>query len=262
MIPKPKRSLGQNFLIDQNIVDLIIEKGEIKKNDIIVEVGPGTGNLTEKIILKNPKKIILIEKDKILANKLNIKFKEKIILINEDILKVNEAEFKDDKMIFFGNLPYNISSQILVKWIRRNDLNILCKKMILMFQKEVADRILAQTNHKEYGRLSILSSWKLNVTKIKDINPGSFYPKPKVKSSILLIEPKENIFKINNPKNLEHITNVFFSQKRKMINKPLKILFKDINKITKKFNLDISKRPQNLNPSIYFNLCKEYEDLN
>ena len=262
MIPKPKRSLGQNFLIDQNIVDLIIEKGEIKKNDIIVEVGPGTGNLTEKIILKNPKKIILIEKDKILANKLNIKFKEKIILINEDILKVNEAEFKDDKMIFFGNLPYNISSQILVKWIRRNDLNILCKKMILMFQKEVADRILAQTNHKDYGRLSILSSWKLNVTKIKDINPGSFYPKPKVKSSILLIEPKENIFKINNPKNLEHITNVFFSQKRKMINKPLKILFKDINKITKKFNLDISKRPQNLNPSIYFNLCKEYEDLN
>ncbi len=262
MLPKPKRSLGQNFLIDQNIVDLIIEKGEIKKNDIIVEVGPGTGNLTEKIILKNPKKIILIEKDKILANKLNIKFKEKIILINEDILKVNEAEFKDDKMIFFGNLPYNISSQILVKWIRRNDLNILCKKMILMFQKEVADRILAQTNHKEYGRLSILSSWKLNVTKIKDINPGSFYPKPKVKSSILLIEPKENIFKINNPKNLEHITNVFFSQKRKMINKPLKILFKDINKITKKFNLDISKRPQNLNPSIYFNLCKEYEDLN
>ena len=131
-----------------------------------------------------------------------------------------------------------------------------------MFQKEVADRILAQTNHKDYGRLSILSSWKLNVIKIKDVNPSSFYPKPKVKSTILLIKPKENVFKKNNPKNLEHVTNVFFSQKRKMINKPLKILFKDINKISKKFDLDLTKRPQNLNPSIYLNLCKEYEDLN
>ena len=92
--------------------------------------------------------------------------------------------------------------------------------------------------------------------------PDSFYQKPKVKSTILLIKPKENVFKIKNPKNLEHVTNVFFSQKRKMINKPLKILFKDINKISKKFNLDITKRPQNLNPSIYLNLCKEYEDLN
>ncbi len=262
MLPKPKKSLGQNFLIDKNIIDLIIEKGEIKKNDTIIEVGPGTGNLTEKIVLKKPKKLILIEKDKVLANKLSIKFKEKITLINDDILKIDEDKFKSVKMIFFGNLPYNISSQILVKWIRRNDLNIICKKMILMFQKEVADRILAQTNHKDYGRLSILSSWKLNVLKIKDINPGSFYPKPKVKSTILLIKPKENVFKINNSKNLEHVTNVFFSQKRKMINKPLKILFKDINKISKKFDLDLTKRPQNLNPSIYLNLCKEYEDLN
>ena len=262
MLPKPKKSLGQNFLIDKNIINLIIEKGEIEKNDTIIEVGPGTGNLTEKIVLKKPKKLILIEKDKVLANKLGIKFKEKITLINDDILKIDEDIFKNVKMIFFGNLPYNISSQILVKWIRRNDLNIICKKMILMFQKEVADRILAQTNHKDYGRLSILSSWKLDVIKIKDVNPSSFYPKPKVKSTILLIKPKENVFKINNPKNLEHVTNVFFSQKRKMINKPLKILFKDINKISEKFDLDMTKRPQNLNPSIYLNLCKEYEDLN
>tara|TARA_B100001758_G_C18195031_1_gene496666 strand:+ start:126 stop:473 length:348 start_codon:yes stop_codon:yes gene_type:complete len=115
MLPKPKKSLGQNFLIDKNIIDLIIEKGEIKKNDTIIEVGPGTGNLTEKIVLKKPKKLILIEKDKVLANKLSIKFKEKITLINDDILKIDEDKFKSVKMIFFGNLPYNISSQILVK---------------------------------------------------------------------------------------------------------------------------------------------------
>ena len=262
MHPKPKKSLGQNFLIDEDIINLIVEVGDVKNSDIVIEVGPGTGNLTEKIILKKPKKLILIEKDKSLVEKLNIRFKENITLLNKDILKVEEEELKHDKMIFFGNLPYNISSQLLVKWIRKHNLNSICKKMILMFQKEVADRILAITNHKDYGRLSILSSWKLNITKIKDINPGSFYPAPKIKSTILLLEPKSSFFNINNPKNLEHVTNIFFSQKRKMINKPLKILFKDINRISKKFNLDLTKRPQNLDPTVYFNLCKEYEDLN
>ena len=259
---KPKKSLGQNFLIDQNIINLIVEIGEINNNDIVIEVGPGTGNLTEKIILKEPKKLILIEKDKYLAEKLNVKFKKKIKLINKDILQVEENKFSSDRMIFFGNLPYNISSQLLVKWIRNKDLNNICKKMILMFQKEVADRIIAQTNQKDYGRLSILSSWKLDAKRIKDINPGAFYPSPKVKSTILLIKPKSHIFNIKNPKNLEHITNIFFSQKRKMINKPLKILFKDIYKISKKFNLELNKRPQNLRPLDYFNLCKEYEELN
>ena len=259
---KPKKSLGQNFLIDQNIINLIVEIGEINNNDIVIEVGPGTGNLTEKIILKEPKKLILIEKDKYLAEKLNVKFKKKIKLINKDILQVEENKFSSDRMIFFGNLPYNISSQLLVKWIRNKDLNNICKKMILMFQKEVADRIIAQTNQKDYGRLSILSSWKLDAKRIKDINPGAFYPSPKVKSTILLIKPKSHIFNIKNPKNLEHITNIFFSQKRKMINKPLKILFKDIYKISKKFNLELNKRPQNLSPLDYFNLCKEYENLN
>ena len=262
MHPKPKKSLGQNFLIDEDIINLIVEVGDVKNSDIVIEVGPGTGNLTEKIILKKPKKLILIEKDKSLVEKLNIRFKENITLLNKDILKVEEEEFKHDKMIFFGNLPYNISSQLLVKWIRKHNLNSICKKMILMFQKEVADRILAITNHRDYGRLSILSSWKLNITKIKDINPGSFYPAPKIKSTILLLEPKPSFFNIKNPKNLEHVTNIFFSQKRKMINKPLKILFKDIDRISKKFNLDLTKRPQNLDPIVYFNLCKEYEDLN
>ena len=262
MTLKPKKSLGQNFLIDKNIIDLIVENGKVKKNDIVIEVGPGTGNLTERIISKHPKKLIIIEKDKFLAENLNKKFKNKVTLINDDILKVNFEKFNHNKMIFFGNLPYNISSQILVRWIRINNLNLLCKRMVLMFQKEVADRILAETNHKDYGRLSILSHWKLNVYKIKDINPGSFYPSPKVRSTILFIEPKHKIQNIKSPKNLEHITNIFFSQKRKMINKPLKILFPDVKNISNNFNLDLKKRPQNLSPSTYFDLCKEYEKLN
>ena len=165
-------------------------------------------------------------------------------------------------MIFYGNLPYNISSQILAKWIKLKNLNYICKKFILMFQKEVAERIIAKTNQKEYGRLSILSSWRLNIKKIRDINPNSFYPAPKVKSTILMIEPKLQFYKIKNPKNLEHITNVFFNQKRKMINKPLKILFNDVDYIAKKLQIDLNQRPQNLPPLVYYKLCKEYEILN
>lgn len=223
---KPKKSLGQNFLIDKNIIKLIINLGGIVEDNILVEVGPGTGNLTEQILLKNPKKLILIEKDKNLAKLLIEKFNNKIMLINDDILNVEENELSDKKMIIFGNLPYNISTQILAKWIKHKNLNSICKKFILMFQKEVADRILATTNQKNYGRLSILSSWRLNIKKIKEISPKSFFPSPKVKSTILLIEPKTNFFEIKNPKNLEYITSVFFNQRRKMINKPLSILFK------------------------------------
>ena len=237
---KPKKSLGQNFLIDKNIIKLIINLGGIVEDNILVEVGPGTGNLTEQILLKNPKKLILIEKDKNLAKLLIEKFNNKIMLINDDILNVEENELSDKKMIIFGNLPYNISTQILAKWIKHKNLNSICKKFILMFQKEVADRILANTNQKNYGRLSILSSWRLNIKKIKEISPKSFFPSPKVKSTILLIEPKTNFFEIKNPKNLEYITSVFFNQRRKMINKPLSILFKNKDEISKKLELNNS----------------------
>tara|TARA_B100001173_G_scaffold308067_1_gene317655 strand:+ start:744 stop:1538 length:795 start_codon:yes stop_codon:yes gene_type:complete len=257
----PKKSLGQNFLTDKNIIKIIVNAGEIQKNDIVLEVGPGTGNLTEEILSKDPKKIFAVEKDKYLINKLNERFNKKITLINEDILVVDEKKYSKHPMIVFGNLPYNISTQILIKWVRFNNINNTFKKFILMFQKEVADRIIAKTNEKNYGRLAILSSWKLNIKKIIDISPNSFYPIPKVTSTVLLIEPKSKFFNLKNTKNLEHITNVFFNQRRKMIKKPLNIIFKNVNEISKKLNIDINDRPQNLSPLKYFEICEEYENL-
>ena len=260
-IKHPKKSLGQNFLTDKNIVNIIINTGNIKKNDIVLEVGSGTGNLTEKILSKNPKKLFAVEKDKSLAKKLHEKFREKIILINDDILKIDEKKYSKDPMIVFGNLPYNISTQILVKWIKYSNLNNIFKKFILMFQKEVAERIIAETNDKNYGRLAVFSSWKLKIEKVIDVSPNSFYPIPKVKSTVLLIEPKNEYFNLKNPKNLEHITNIFFNQRRKMIKKPLNIIFKNVNEISKKLNININDRPQNLSSLKYFEICKEYESL-
>ncbi len=260
-IKHPKKSLGQNFLTDKNVVDIIVNIGDIKKNDTVLEVGPGTGNLTEKILSKNPRKIFAIEKDKSLVKKLHERFREKIILINDDILKIDEKKYSNDPMIVFGNLPYNISTQILIKWIRYNNLNNTFKKFILMFQKEVAERIIAETHEKNYGRLAVISSWKLKIKKVTDVLPNSFYPIPKVKSTVLLIEPKNEYFNLKNMKNLEHITNIFFNQRRKMIKKPLNIIFKNVNEISKKLNININDRPQNLSSLKYFEICREYENL-
>ena len=259
---KTKKSLGQNFLIDKNIINHIVDLGRINNNDSILEVGPGSGNLTKKIIEKKPKKITLVEKDNNLSKMLIKKFGQNVQIINKDIMDIKEEKLTNEKMIIFGNLPYNISTQILSKWIKNNNLNSFSKIFILMFQKEVADRIIAKVNDRNYGRLSILSSWRMKVKKIKEISPNSFYPKPKVKSTILLIRPKKNYFKIKNPINLEYVTRIFFNQRRKMIKNPLKTIFKDnMSKISKKLKINKNLRPQNLSPLTYFKICNEYENL-
>jgi len=257
----PKKSLGQNFLTDKKILNQIVNLGEIDKNDTIIEIGPGTGNLTEEILKKNPKNFTVIEKDKNLVQILKNKFGNRIEIINEDILKFSHNKYDNKKIIIFGNLPYNISTQILVNWLRIENLENYCKKFILLFQKEVAERITAEDNSKNYGRLSILSSWKLDIKKIKDINPSSFFPSPKVMSSLLVLEPKKNYYNLKNSKNLEHITNIFFNQRRKMIKKPMKLIFKNFEDVAKSLSLDLNLRPQNLSKLTYYKICSYYEKL-
>ena len=255
-----KKSLGQNFLIDNNLLEKITNITKIE-NKTILEVGPGTGNLTSFILKKNPSKVVLIEKDNDLSKILEKNFKDQVKIINEDILNLDETLLFKDKVTVFGNLPYNISTEILSKWIISINNHFWFDCLVLMFQKEVAERIIAQTNAKNYGRLAVLSSWKMKVKKIIDVSPKSFYPIPKVKSTVLFIEPKKEYFNLKNPKNLEHITNVFFSQRRKMIKKPLSIIFKNIDIISKKLELNTKDRPQNLPSLKYFELCKEFENL-
>jgi 16S rRNA (adenine1518-N6/adenine1519-N6)-dimethyltransferase len=258
---KAKKSLGQNFLTDQNIIDKIVNIIEIK-NKSILEVGPGTGNLTKNILKKKPKKILLIEKDYNLAQLLKENLSSDVLIINKDVLKVDENKLDDEILTVFGNLPYNISTEILCKWILNiKDKNFWFDYLILMFQKEVADRIIADFNTKNYGRLSILSNWKLDIKKIFDVKPSSFFPKPKVDSSILLIKPKLNFFEIKNSNNLEKLTRVFFMHRRKMLKKPYNVLFNDNYQIAKKLKIDLNLRPQNLNFETYYKLTEEYENL-
>jgi len=260
MYIKAKKSLGQNFLIDRNILEEIINVVEFTNKEVL-EIGPGSGNLTSYILKKNPKKVYLIEKDNELSLLLAEKFSNNISIINEDVLEVPVDKISNEKLIVFGNLPYNISTEIISRWIINLDKTFWFENLVLMFQKEVADRIIAKTNTSKYGRLSILLNWKLNIKKILDIKPESFSPKPKIDSSLLLFTPKKKFFELSNPKNLEMLTRIFFSQRRKMLKKPFNQIFKNSKEVSKKFNIDLNLRPQNLEPEVYFNLVKEYENL-
>ena len=257
---KAKKSLGQNFLTDRNILEKITNVTSIN-NKTIVEIGAGTGNLTSFILKKNPKKFYVIEKDNDLVINLKDNFKDQIKIIHDDVLKINETKLFKDKVTVFGNLPYNISTEILSKWIINLKDNFWFDHLVLMFQKEVADRIISKVNTSSYGRLSILSNWKLNIEKICDIKPESFSPKPKIDSSLLFFSPKKNFYKIKDPKNLEKITRIFFNHRRKMLKKPFNLLFNGNQKILDNLKINVNLRPQNLDFDIYYRLTNEYENL-
>ena len=257
---RAKKSLGQNFLIDKDIINKITNTVSITDNEIL-EVGPGTGNLTREILKNNPSKMYLVEKDIFLAESLKEIIDERVKIFNEDILKFNEKSLSKNKIIVFGNLPYNISTEILSTWIKNLKDDYWFSDLILMFQKEVADRIIAQFNTSTYGRLSILANWRLNINKICDISPESFSPRPKIQSSLIHFTPKKKFAEIKNPKNLEKITRIFFSHRRKMLKKPFNQIFNRNIDLLEKLNLDLNLRPQNLDFDTYYKLTIEYEKL-
>ena len=257
---RAKKSLGQNFLIDNDIINKIVSTVSITDNEIL-EVGPGTGNLTKEILKNNPSKMYLVEKDNFLAESLKEIMDERVVIFNEDILKFDTTSLSKNKIVVFGNLPYNISTEILSTWIVNLKNNYWFSDLILMFQKEVADRIIAQFNTSAYGRLSILANWRLNVNKICDISPESFSPRPKIQSTLIHFTPKKDFVKIKDPANLEKITRIFFSQRRKMLKKPFNQIFNGNTDLLNKLNINLNLRPQNLDFETYYKLTIEYENL-
>ena len=257
----PKKSLGQNFLIDKNIINKIIKIGNINKDKIVIEIGPGYGNLTEAILSMNPKKTLVVEKDKKLSLLLIKKFKN-IKVINENILNIIKNKNLYNNSLVFGNLPYNISTQILASLITLKKWPPWYDHLIFMFQKEVADRIIAKPNTKEFSRLTVLSNWRLDIKKHFDVSRNCFFPRPKINSTILSFKPKKNnFFHLKNPKTLEKVTQILFSNRRKMINKNLKKLFKTKLFLLNELNIDLKKRPEELSIESFYKIAMKYETL-
>jgi 16S rRNA (adenine1518-N6/adenine1519-N6)-dimethyltransferase len=260
----PKKSLGQNFLIDKNIVRKILKIGNINKDKVILEIGPGYGILTDLLIERSPKRIFAVEKDSKLVTFLNKKFEDKqnIKIINQDILKLLKKNSFGNNVIVFGNLPYNISTKILATLVLLEKWPPWYEKLILMFQKEVADRIIAKYKTKEFSRLSIMSNWRLKVKKHFDISNNCFFPIPKVTSTLLSFEPvMNNKFHLKNPKNLEIVTRALFQNRRKMINKSFNKLFENNSSIFKKLKINLKNRPDELSCETFYKIAIEYEKL-
>tara|TARA_B100000035_G_C21005230_1_gene556951 strand:+ start:109 stop:894 length:786 start_codon:yes stop_codon:yes gene_type:complete len=255
-----KKSLGQNFLIDNNIVKKIVNLVNIKDKNI-VEIGPGGGALTDEILKNNPKSITLIEKDNFLVQNLKKKYSniQSIDVLNNDILKFDMEKLKLNNAIIFGNLPYNISSQILIRILNFKKWPPNFSDLIFMFQKELGEKIIGNYPSSNYGRLSIITNFRLNIVKKFLVSPNCFFPKPKINSMVIQFKPQLNKFyKIKKIKNLEKITNIFFSNKRKMINKSIKkILNKD--QIRKINHLNLSMRPSEVKPDIYYKITELIE---
>ena len=260
MIKPNKKSLGQNFLIDKNIIRKILSLTKIKNKNII-EIGPGEGALTDEILKQKPKSVLTIEKDDILSKKLQIKHNKKKNFknLNKDILKIDLEKLKIKDSIIFGNLPYNISSQILVKIIKNTKWPPCYNDVILMFQKELGEKILGEYPSENYGRISVMSNYRLHAIKKFFVSPNCFFPKPKVESVVIHFKPIKQInIKIKDLNNLEKVTSILFSNKRKMINKNIKKILNE-NEIKKIQNLNLHLRPSKIKPEIYYKITELYE---
>ena len=258
-----KKSLGQNFLIDLNIIKKITNLTEILNKNVL-EIGPGKGALTDQILKGKPNSLTLIEKDNVLSNELKLKYnnEKKVTVYNQDILKFNLEKKLKKNTVIFGNLPYNIASQILANIIRFKKWPPKYSCLIFMFQKEMADRITGKFGTKHYGRLSILTSYRLNVLNKFNVSSNCFFPKPKVDSTILFFKPNKDVeTKIDNIANLEQVTKILFSNKRKMINKSIKKIFKDDRKIKMIKDLNLKSRPSEIKPEKYFKITKMLEEI-
>tara|TARA_Y100000816_G_scaffold270452_1_gene234206 strand:+ start:696 stop:1481 length:786 start_codon:yes stop_codon:yes gene_type:complete len=250
-----KKSLGQNFIIDNNFLLKMSSHIDLSKNNTIIEIGPGKGALTEYLLKTNFKKLFLIEKDNNLANELKLKYGKikNIYVINDDALTFDYSIFKNknEKVIIYGNLPFNISTKLLSIWISDSEWPSFFDEMILMFQKEVADRIIANHNNKKYGRLSVLVQSRCSTRKLLEAPASIFSPKPKVDGAVIQLKPIYNYNKIN-ISSLEKLLEQSFSSRRKKIKNTLK----EYKQSLAKLDIDENLRPENLSVSNYCELVK------
>ena len=241
-----KKSFGQNFLLQADLLDKIVSYAELKKDSEILEIGPGLGGLTTAILRQKPKKLISIEADRECVDILDREIKpffSNFEVINDDALVIDEQRLFSDKFDIVANLPYNVGTHLLLKWIKNYSNKI--ENMTLLLQKEVVERIIAKPNTKEYGRLSVLCQYIYKTKKCLDISPKAFYPKPKVTSTLVRLESKKNTDQIILD-NLFYITSILFRQKRKTIRNNIKNSKIELE-LLQKANINIDLRAESLN---------------
>lgn len=258
---RPKKKLGQNFLHDKNIIESIIKEAKIKGENIL-EVGPGPAILTELMLMKGANLVLSIEKDESFEEKLSEikkKYEKRFSYIFADILDYNFDKNRINNFKIISNLPYNISVPFILKMNKEN-YRLIWKEMILMVQKEVADRLLAVKGVKNYGRISVIMGWKNKIERIFNVKPSSFIPKPKVDSSLIRITP---LMKYPDARHetLEKIIKLSFSHKRKTIKNNLDQLNIDTNNLLDLAKINPSERAENIEIEDFCRIANLYEKI-
>ncbi|MCX8057377.1 MAG: 16S rRNA (adenine(1518)-N(6)/adenine(1519)-N(6))-dimethyltransferase RsmA [Ignavibacteria bacterium] len=262
MSSRPIKKYGQHFLVDKNIIKKIVNAISPKEEDLIVEIGPGKGALTEELI-KHSHNLILVEIDKLLVAELQSKFPQ-LKIINKDILECDfTKDFFDEKFRVIGNLPYYITSQIIFK-IFDNYLKV--KDAVFMVQKEVAERIVAKPKSKEYGILSVLAQFYSEPEILFTVSKNVFFPKPEVESAIIRMKIKSEIeLNYDEEKAFRYLVKTAFNQRRKTLKNSLKNLFNDNQKeASQKFftiQFDFSKRAEELSLNDFLYLAKNFYSI-
>ncbi len=253
----PKKNLGQNFILDQNITDKIVRMARVTKGDNVIEIGPGPGGLTRSILVYEPEKLIVIEQDNRCVQALQ-ELKNhypQLEIFNADALKIRERDIIPVKSKIISNLPYNIGTVLLFKWLE--DISYF-KSLTLMFQKEVADRIVAKPSTSDYGRLSVMAQILCDCEWHFDLKPDVFFPPPKVTSSVISLYPKASLPPIDIIEAVDKICRIAFNQRRKMLRVSLKTLNCDLDLLMKDTSIKLTQRPEELSVDDFISLANNY----
>jgi 16S rRNA (adenine1518-N6/adenine1519-N6)-dimethyltransferase len=221
-----KKALGQNFLLDFNIIQKIALTTGPLDGQTVIEIGPGPGGLTRALLAGGAKRVIAIERDErclpALAE-IGDYYPGQLQVVHGDALAVDCASFADGSTRIIANLPYNVATPLLTGWLTVGDWPPFYSAMSLMFQKEVAERITARPGDKAYGRLAVLTGWRCTADIAFNLDPQNFTPAPKVMSSVVTFTPKPSPLPAK-VKSLEAVTKAAFGQRRKMLRQSLKTL--------------------------------------
>ncbi len=255
---RAEKSLGQNFLLDLNLTGRIARCPGPLAGETVLEIGPGPGGLTRAILAAGAEKLIAIEKDtRCLAPLADIAtaYEGRLTILNEDALKIDESTLLTEKAHIIANLPYNVATPLLIKWLKTREQY---KSMTLMFQKEVADRITAEPRTKAYGRLSIISQWLCRVSRQFDISPKAFTPPPKVTSTVVKLIPREVPEFPADLATLEKVVATAFGQRRKMLRASLKSLGGPTEDILAEADITPTQRAEELSVEAFCRLSEVY----
>jgi 16S rRNA (adenine1518-N6/adenine1519-N6)-dimethyltransferase len=255
-----KKSLGQNFLLDFNLTKKIARAAGNLEGKTVLEIGPGPGGLTRAILAARPRQLIAIEQDEKCVEALkDLTLKAPHFqIITGDALEIDFKEFGSPPFIIISNLPYNISTALLTRWLKNARL---FENLVLMFQKEVAERLVAKPDTKDYGRLSIFVQLKADCKKVFDLPPQAFTPPPKVTSTVVKLTPYEKPLYPCDEEALEKLTKAAFGQRRKMLRASLKQITPDAETLLKKADIDPTRRAENLTVEEFCQLSLFYKAL-